>query len=48
MKVTVEFLKDFATRKKGEKQPYDGMVASSLIKEKVAKLVKEKSSKVEK
>jgi len=35
--VTVEFLKDFATKKKGDTMELDGMVANELFKKKVAK-----------
>jgi hypothetical protein len=42
MKVLVEFTKDFAGKKKGDKESYDGMLASVLIrKDKVAKIFKE-------
>jgi hypothetical protein len=39
----VKFIKDFATRKKGDIVSFDGMLASSLVhKHKVAKYLKEK------
>ena len=45
--VKVEFIKDFATKKKGDKGEYDGMLAASLVEKKVAKkvLVKNKTEK---
>lgn len=45
MKVKVEFIKDFATKKKGDIESFDGQVASRLIKEKVAKPFKKKETK---
>lgn len=34
----VEFIQDFATKKKGDKHTYDGMLASQLVRvDKVAK-----------
>lgn len=42
MKNLVEFTKDFATKKKGEKQLYNSLLASHLVhKDKVAKYFKE-------
>lgn len=39
----IEFTKDYATKKKGDKASYDGQTASSLVRErKVAKFVKAK------
>mgnify|MGYP003650608301 CR=1 FL=1 len=36
----VEFIKDFANKSKGDKESYDGMLASHLVnKDKVAKYV---------
>jgi hypothetical protein len=40
--VTIEFTKKFATKKKGDKMEVDSMLASQLIKEKVAKIIKVK------
>lgn len=38
----VEFTKDFATKKKGDKDSYDGMLANQLVNvDKVAKYVEE-------
>lgn len=49
MKIEVEFIKDFANKKKGDRESYDSMLASVLIrKDKVAKIFKAKSKKVEK
>ena len=46
MKVEVEFTKDFANKKKGDRESYDSMLASVLIrKDKVAKIFKAKSKK---
>jgi len=42
----VEFTKDFATKKKGDKGSYDGMLASHLVNiDKVAKYVKDEKPK---
>lgn len=42
----VEFTKAFATKKKGDKAKYDGMLASYLVNvDKVAKYVTKKKSK---
>jgi hypothetical protein len=41
IKRTVEFTKDFSTKKKGDEWSCDGMLASSLIKRKVAVYVGE-------
>lgn len=38
---TIEFLTDFATRKEGERLACDGMLASQLIREGVAKKVED-------
>lgn len=41
----VEFTKDFATKKKGDKGTYDNSLASQLVNnDKVAKYVKEKKA----
>jgi|TARA_R110000787_G_scaffold17123_6_gene54020 hypothetical protein len=45
MKVKIEFIKDFATKKKGDIVSFDGQLASRLIKEKAAKLYNKKVSK---
>jgi len=46
MMVKIEFTKDFATKKKGEKLKCDSMLANRLVhKEKVAKYFKEKEDK---
>ena len=45
MKVKVEFITDFATKKKGNVEEYAPELASTLIKKKVAKLYKAKSKK---
>jgi hypothetical protein len=46
MKNLVEFTKDFATKKKGDKQEYNSMLASHLVhKDKVAKYVKKSTKK---
>ena len=43
MKREVEFTKDFAKKKKGDKASYDSMLASRLVhQDKVAKFVKAK------
>ena len=42
----VEFTKDFATKKKGDKTFFDSQLASQLVHvDKVAKYVKKKASK---
>lgn len=41
-KKLVEFIKDFATKKKGEQGSYDPMLARVLINKKVVKFVSEK------
>ena len=38
----VEFTKDFATKKKGDKMKIDGMIAADLLRQKVAKVIQEK------
>jgi len=43
--IKIEFIKDFATRKKGEAVEVDGMLASQLIARKVAKKWKPKQRK---
>ena len=49
MKVLVEFTKDFAGKKKGDKVAYDSMLASVLIrKDKVAKIFKESKKSTKK
>ncbi len=49
MKVLVEFTKDFANKKKGDKVSYDSMIASQLIrKDKVAKVFKESKKSTKK
>ncbi len=40
--VQIEFIKEYAGKKRGEKDSYDGQLAASLISKKVAKLVKTK------
>ena len=46
MKVLVEFTKDYANKKKGDREQYDAAFASSLIRQrKVAKQVKERKKK---
>jgi hypothetical protein len=48
MKILVEFTKDFANKKKGDKESYDSMLASRFISTlKVAKVFK-KSKKAPK
>jgi hypothetical protein len=44
--VKIEFLKDFATFNKGEAWDCDSMLASSLIRRKVAKKSKEAAKEV--
>ena len=45
----VEFTKDFATKKKGDKSSYDGMLANHLVNiDKVAKYVKKEKPKASK
>jgi len=39
---TVKFIKDFATKKKGEEVSVDSMLANRLVTDKVAKYIKEK------
>jgi hypothetical protein len=39
--VEIEFTKDFATKKKGDKWACDSMLANRLINEKVAKIAKQ-------
>lgn len=42
----VKFIKDFATKKKGDVVPYDGPLASRLVRNlKVAKFTDEKTDK---
>jgi len=41
----VQFIKDFATKKKGDVDQYDSMLAHSLVAKKVAKYVKEENGK---
>lgn len=42
----IEFTKDFATKKKGDKAFYDGMLASQLVNnDKVAKYYKKPKAK---
>lgn len=49
MKRLIEFTKEFANKKKGDKVSYDSMLASRLVHgDKVAKYFKAKSKKVEK
>jgi len=45
MMIKIEFTKDFATKKKGEKWKCDSMLANRLVREKVAKYFKEKEDK---
>lgn len=45
---TIEFIKDFATKKKGDVINIDGPIASSLIKRKLAKLKTNKKQIVKK
>jgi hypothetical protein len=45
--VTIEFLKDYATKKKGDTMQIDSMVASDLIKKKVVKVRLRKTKKEE-
>ena len=42
---TIEFLKDFAGKKKGEKHECDSMLARSLINRKIAKKYTKKVKK---
>lgn len=46
--VKVIFIKDFATRKKGDVVEYDGMLAATLINKKVAKLYVKPKKEVKK
>jgi hypothetical protein len=49
MKKLVEFTKDFANKKKGDKETYSSMVASHLVhKDKVAKYFKESKKSTKK
>ena len=49
MKRLVEFTKDFAKKKKGDKASYDSMLASRLVHEdKVAKYFKESKKSTKK
>ena len=49
MKKLVEFTKDFAKKKKGDKGSYDSMLASRLVhKDKVAKYFKESKKSTKK
>jgi hypothetical protein len=41
----IEFIKDFATKKKGELWECDGLLAASLIHRKVAKYFKPRAKK---
>ncbi len=43
MKREVEFTKKFANKKKGNKETYNSLLASSLVQRKLAKYVKPKS-----
>ena len=43
--VLVEFIKDFATKKKGDTAEYDGGLASVLVSKKVAKKRLRKTNK---
>lgn len=45
--IKVVFLKDFATRKAKEVVEMDSMIASDLVKRKIAKVYKPKKSKKE-
>jgi hypothetical protein len=45
MKVLVEFTKDYANKKKGDKESYNSMLASGLIQKKVAKIFKKEVKK---
>jgi len=48
MKILVEFTKDYAGKKKGDKGSYDSMLASTLIRKKVAKIFKKSVKKTPK
>lgn len=46
--IDIVFLKDFATKKKGDVFKMDSLIASDLIKRKVAKVKSKKSKKEDK
>ncbi len=46
--VKVEFIKNFANKKKGDVVEFEGMLAAQLISEKAAKKVTKKAAKKDK